>query len=95
VRDLGPFDVRRLFDHIGPEHTRRRAGSKDKPIRASEVSPATLAKHLRQLGACFEAASGKRHGVRPRRSASPELACGIRVGRSFPALRAAFPATAP
>jgi integrase len=56
VRDLGTGDVRRFLDHIRDEHTRRHAESKDEAVRSREVSPATLAKHLRQLGACFEAA---------------------------------------
>jgi integrase len=64
VRDLGPFDVRRFLDHIRSEHTRRRAGSKDDAVRSSEVSPATLAKHLRQLGACFEAAIAEGYAER-------------------------------
>ena len=48
VRDITPADVRRLLDHIC-----ERATQHDPP---REVSPATLAKHLRQLSACFEAA---------------------------------------
>jgi integrase len=60
VRDLTPADVRRLLDHIREANDRRlqkenaRRAEQGEPLR--EVSPATLAKHLRQLGACFEAA---------------------------------------
>jgi integrase len=64
VRDLGPSDVRRFLVHIRDEHTRRRARSRDEAIRAREVSPATLAKHLRQLGACFEAAIAEGYAER-------------------------------
>jgi integrase len=52
VRDLVASDVRRLLDHIKEETARR---SKD-PKNPRQVSPATLAKHLRQASACFEAA---------------------------------------
>jgi integrase len=44
VRDLRAADVRRLLDRIRREH------------EPHEVTGATLAKHLRQLGACLEAA---------------------------------------
>ncbi len=60
VRDLTPADVRRLLDHVREQNQRRlradnaRRAKRGEPPR--EVSPATLAKHLRQLGACFEAA---------------------------------------
>jgi integrase len=54
VRDLGAADVRRLLDHIRKENTKRYRGRKDSPTR--QVAPATLAKHLRQMGACLEAA---------------------------------------
>jgi integrase len=64
VRDLGPFDVRRFLDHIREEDARRRAGSKDEAVRAGQLSPATLAKHLRQLGACFEAAIAEGYAER-------------------------------
>jgi integrase len=64
VRDLEPDDVRHLLDHIRAEHARRRAGSNDEAVRGSEVSPATLAKHLRQLGACLEAAITERYAER-------------------------------
>ncbi len=64
VRDLGPFDVRRYLDHIRDEHTRRRTGSRDEAVRGRELSPATLAKHLRQLGACFEAAIAEGYAER-------------------------------
>jgi integrase len=64
VRDLTPADVRRLLDHIRAEHKRRHARSKDKAIREGEVAPATLAKHLRQLGACLEAAIAEGYAER-------------------------------
>ena len=44
VRDLRASDVRRFLDRIRAENEPR------------EVTPATLAKHLRQLGSCLEAA---------------------------------------
>jgi integrase len=47
-----PSDIRRFLEHI---KTKKAAPAKD-PARARELSPATLAKHLRQLGACLEAA---------------------------------------
>ena len=60
VRDLTPADVRRVLDHIREENERRlRADNERRAKRGEqprEVSPATLAKHLRQLGACLEAA---------------------------------------
>ena len=55
VRDLRAADVRRLLDHIRAEHAKRYRKSSDEKT-ARETSPATLAKHLRQLGACLEAA---------------------------------------
>jgi integrase len=64
VRDLTPADVRRLLDHLRAEHKRRHARSKDKALREREVSPATLAKHLRQLGACLEAAIAEGYAER-------------------------------
>jgi integrase len=57
VRDLAPRDVRRFLDLIRSDVEERRSrkrGSADGP--APEVAPATLAKHLRQLGACLQAA---------------------------------------
>src|SRR5919198_968059 len=79
VRDLAPADVRRLLDHIRTEHKRRHARSKNEALRESEVSPATLAKHLRQLGACLEAAIAEgyaeRNPVRElHRTARPKVA---------------------
>lgn len=56
VRDLDVSDVRRFLEHIKLEHRRRRASSKDEAVRSSELSPATLAKHLRQLSSCLQAA---------------------------------------
>lgn len=47
VRDLTTADVRRFLDAIRDEHNKR---------RPAEVTPATLARHLRVLGACLEAA---------------------------------------
>src|SRR5262245_53671047 len=64
VRDLTASDVRRFLDHIRAEHKRRHRRSKDKAIRESEVSPATLSKHLRQLGACLEAAVSEGYAER-------------------------------
>jgi integrase len=57
VRDLSPADVRRYLDLIRAETLRRRS-VKRKPEEGppADVSPATLAKHLRQLGACLQAA---------------------------------------
>ena len=54
VRDLDASDVRRFLDAI-------RAKNGD---RSREVSPATLAKHLRQLGACLEAAIAEGYAER-------------------------------
>jgi integrase len=56
VRDLTTGDVQRFLDHISAQHKRRHRRSKDEAVRDREVSPATLAKHLRQLGACLQAA---------------------------------------
>jgi integrase len=52
VRDLEPGDIRRFLDTI--REARHRDGDDERPAR--DVSPATLAKHLRQLGACLQAA---------------------------------------
>ncbi|MFL5914115.1 MAG: tyrosine-type recombinase/integrase [Gaiellaceae bacterium] len=57
VRDLDAGDVRRFLDLVRDEHRERR--SRNRPDDAGApgpVSPATLAKHLRQLGACLQAA---------------------------------------
>jgi integrase len=57
VRDLGVGDVRRYLDRIRDETLERRSRNRrsdDPPAPA--VSPATLAKHLRTLGACLQAA---------------------------------------
>ena len=64
VRDLTSADVRRLLDHVRDQHTRRHGRSKDEALRTREVSPATLAKHLRQLGACLEAAVAEGYAER-------------------------------
>jgi len=52
VRDLDASDVRRFLSVIREANAPR------------EVSPATLAKHLRQLGACFEAAISEGYAER-------------------------------
>jgi integrase len=65
VRDLDSSDVRRFLEKIREENERRlrrvngRRAERGEPPR--EVSPATLAKHLRQLGACLEAARTERY----------------------------------
>lgn len=64
VRDLDASDVRRLLDHIRQEDAHRRARSKDETVRKGALSPATLAKHLRQLGACLEAAIAEGYAER-------------------------------
>jgi integrase len=64
VRDLDASDVRRLLDHIRDTDAHRRGRSKDETVRAGSVSPATLAKHLRQLGACLEAAIAEGYAER-------------------------------
>jgi integrase len=56
VRDLDVGDIRRFIEHISAANRKRRAGSKDEAVRSADVAPATLAKHLRQLGACLQAA---------------------------------------
>ena len=57
VRDLGAGDVRRFLDLIrGDVADRRSRTRKPEDGPAPPVSPATLAKHLRQLGACLQAA---------------------------------------
>jgi integrase len=55
LRRLKPADVRAFLDHI--ETTTRERGTKEKP---REAAPTTLAKHLRQLGACLQAAKIER-----------------------------------
>jgi integrase len=57
VRDLDAGDVRRFLDLIRSDTLERRGRNRgpDDPA-APEISPATLAKHLRQLGACLQAA---------------------------------------
>jgi integrase len=51
VRDLEPRDVSRLLEHIRSEHLRRQL--KKKPEDRRPISNASLAKHVRQLGACL------------------------------------------
>lgn len=80
VRDLDARDVRRLLDHIREQH----AGRSNDPAKPRKVSEATLAKHLRQLGACLEAAAVEGFATdnpvkRLGKSARP------RVARSLPA----------
>lgn len=75
VRDLDSSDVRRFLDHI--REANRRPANETRP--AHEASAATLAKHLRQLGACFEAAISEgyaeRNPVRElHRTARPKVA---------------------
>ena len=53
VRDLTTTDIRHLLDHVRKTNLERTRGGKPAP---REVTGATLAKHLRQLGACLEAA---------------------------------------
>lgn len=57
VRDLTPGDVRRFLDRIRDDTRERRSRNRKEgdPV-PPEVTPATLAKHLRQLGACLQAA---------------------------------------
>jgi integrase len=52
LRKVTTSDVRAFLEHI--EHVNR---SRERP---REVSPTTLAKHLRQLGACLQAAKAER-----------------------------------
>jgi integrase len=52
VRKLTTSDVRKFLEHIEQEHRRLK--------RTHETSPTTLAKHLRQLGACLQAAKTER-----------------------------------
>jgi integrase len=57
VRDLSAGDVRRFLDLIRKDNLEwrnRNRRPEDEP--AAEAAPATLAKHLRQLGACLQAA---------------------------------------
>ena len=78
VRDLTVGDVRRLLELIRRESLAR---------RSREASPATLAKHLRQLGACLEAAVS-----RATRQRTPCAGCTRRRGRRS---RRAVPPTTP
>jgi integrase len=56
LRRLTAADVRALLEHIERVHRERQEGR----TVVTEVSPTTLAKHLRQLGACLEAARVER-----------------------------------
>jgi len=68
VRDLDASDARRFLDAIRAANAERMKkanaarAKKGEPMR--EVSPATLAKHLRQLGACLEAAISEGYAER-------------------------------
>ena len=57
VRDLTPADLRRFLDTIRDANAKRAKalGADEQPV-VRDVSSATLAKHLRQLGACLQAA---------------------------------------
>ena len=66
VRDLDASDVRRFLDAIRAANAPRK------------VSPATLAKHLHQLGACLEAAISEGYG-----SATRSASCTRRLGRRW------------
>jgi integrase len=57
VRDLTSTDVRQFLERIRRANADRHQAKEGQPLR--EVSPATLAKHLRQLGACLQAAIGE------------------------------------
>lgn len=57
VRDLTSTHVREFLERIRRANADRRQAKEGQPPR--EVSPATLAKHLRQLGACLQAAIGE------------------------------------
>jgi integrase len=54
VRNLDAADVRRFLDHVRSVHEARQVRRPEDQRRP--VSPATLAKHLRQLATCCEAA---------------------------------------
>ena len=57
VRDLDAGDVRRFLDRIRDDNRERRSRNlKEGDPAPAEVSPASLAKHLRQLAACLQAA---------------------------------------
>jgi integrase len=52
LRKVTPSDVRAFLDHVERVNSARR--------RPRDVSPTTLAKHLRHLGACLQAAKAER-----------------------------------
>jgi integrase len=62
VRELEPADVRRFLDHVREQNVSRQRPRKGEDLR--EVSQATLAKHLRQLGACLQAAIAESYADR-------------------------------
>ena len=57
VRDLTTADVRQFLETIRRAYLERHPVEEGEPQR--QVSPATLAKHLRALGACLQAASAE------------------------------------
>ncbi len=80
MRDLGAGDVRRFLDLIRTVNLERRSanlGPDDPP--PPDVAPATLAKHLRQLGACLQSAVAEGYATdnpvrRLSKSARPKVA---------------------
>jgi integrase len=99
VRDLTPGDIRRFLDTIRKANVDRRAPkSGEEEAAPKEVSPATLAKHLRQLGACLQAAisegfatenpvRGLSKGARPKVAKSrPSYYTDAELGRLWPEL---------
>jgi integrase len=82
VRDLTTADVRRFLRTIEQATVERRPKQEGEPQR--EVSPATLAKHLRQLSGCLQAAIAEGYAVEnPVRQLSKSLR--PKVGKSKPA----------
>ncbi len=65
VRDLTTADVRQFLETIRRAYLERHPVEEGEPQR--QVSPATLAKHLRALGACLQAASAEGYATRERR----------------------------
>jgi integrase len=79
VRDLDVADIRRFMEHIASEYRTRHARSNDEAIRSAEVAPSTLAKHLRQLSTCLQAAISEGYATenpvkRLHKSARPRVA---------------------
>jgi integrase len=60
VRKLRASDIRAFLEHIERVNRERNKPKEESAARPKEVSPTTLAKHLRQLGACLEAARRER-----------------------------------